>query len=244
MINYNIRPYVVINGNDSRSIPGLLVCTLPPITLPPKRTVIETIDGRDGDVVNVLGYEAYDKSFEIGLTEGYNVDDIISFFDASGRVVFGNEPDKYYNFATYQGINFERLLRFRKATVTFHVQPFKYAEAEDEARFTFHNTDAIIKARNDGNIFSRPTITIKGVGVQELYINDELILTIELPYDPDGTTITINAADMEAYDINGGLSNRLVTGNYDNIQLKSGLNYIRVAGSVQEVVISHVSRWI
>lgn len=240
MINFNIRPYVVINNEDSRSIPGLLVCTLPPVTMPPKRTVIETIDGRDGDIVSVLGYEAYDKSFEIGLTDGYNIDDIISFFDSNGKIVFGNEPDRYYYFANYQPINFERLLRFKKATVTLHVQPFKYDEAEDEeSYFTFP-----FRVRNDGNIFSRPKITIRGAGDVALSINGEEILTIELPIDADATTIIIDAVEMEAYGVNGEYLNRLVTGNYDNITLKSGLNVINVSGNVEEVKVSHVSRWI
>ena len=79
--NFNTRPYLVINGKDSRSINGLIISTLPMIALPPKRTKTEEIDGRDGDIISVLGYAAYDKTFEIGLKQECNVDDVIAFFN-------------------------------------------------------------------------------------------------------------------------------------------------------------------
>lgn len=242
IFNFNTRPYVVINGKDSRSIQGLLICTLPPITKPPKRTVIETIDGRDGDIVSVLGYGAYDKSFEIGLYSGFNIDDVIAFFDTEGKIVFGNEPDKYYNFASYEAIDFERLLRFKRADVELHIQPFKFAEDEGEETYTFDGETAIIKARNSGNIFSRPKITITAAGDVELIINNKEILSIEFPATPK--TIIIDTVEMEALDISGNYMNRLVTGNYDNIMLGVGLNEIKVNGAIHEVKIAKSSRWI
>ena len=240
--NFNTRPYVVINNKDSRSIAGLLICTLPPISKPPKRTIIETIDGRDGDIVSVLGYDAYDKSFEIGLTKEYNIDDVIAFFDSEGKIVFGNEPDKYYKFATYSQIDFERLLRFKKADIELHVQPFKYAEAEEERIITANGNETVISCRNDGNIYSRPIISIKGIGDVKLTING-YNLSIELPTDKQ-TTIIFDSAEMEAKDISGKLLNRLVTGSYDMIRLEPGDNEIKVKGNVSEVKISMISRWI
>lgn len=240
--NFNTRPYVVINGKDSRSISGLLVCTLPPISKPPKRIITETVDGRDGDLVSVLGYGAYDKSFEIGLTKDFNIDDVIAFFDSEGEIIFGNEPDKYYNFASYTEIDFERLLRFKKAEVELHVQPFKYLEAEEERIIALTSTDTYIYCRNDGNIYSRPTITIKGIGDIKLTINDYNFY-IELPTDKE-TTIIFDSVEMEAKDISGKLLNRLVTGSYERIRLEPGENRIRVKGNASEVKISKISRWI
>lgn len=241
-INWNTRPYIVINGTDSRSLQGLIICKLPPISLPAKMTNVETIDGRDGDIVTDLGFAAYDKDIEIGLANEYNVDDVIAFFNATGKIVFGNEPDKYYIFGNYEQIDLERLLRMKQATVTLHVQPFKYSDDEDEEAYQFDGTNAKIKARNAGNIFSRPTITIKGAGDIELYINGEKKLDIALPYD--GKTIIIDSANMEALGIDGNFLNRLVTGNYDNITLKQGINEIEAVGNVNEIKISLVSRWI
>lgn len=118
--------YIELNGEKSTSVKGLIIQSLPPISKPKMRTSIETIDGRDGDVVTKLGYSAYDKEVSIGLHGDFDIDDAISFFDSEGEVVFGNEPDKYYRYQILEQIDFERLIRFRTAKVKMHVQPFKY----------------------------------------------------------------------------------------------------------------------
>ena len=47
--------YIEWKGIRSETIPGLLICELPPITKPKIRTSITKIDGRDGDIVDELG---------------------------------------------------------------------------------------------------------------------------------------------------------------------------------------------
>lgn len=128
--------YVVLNGVKSTTIQGLLIQSLPPISKPLMRTSVEEIDGRDGDIVTKLGYSAYNKQMSIGLFGDYDVDDVIQFFDSKGTVIFSNEPDKYYNYEIIDQIDFERLIRFKTATVTFHVQPFKYSAVDDVYTFT------------------------------------------------------------------------------------------------------------
>lgn len=152
-----MRDYIILNGQNSKEIEGLLISTLPPISKPKIRTEILEIDGRDGDIITPLGYSAYDKSFEIGLTYGYNVDDVIGFFDTSGTVIFSNEPDKYYNFQMLEQIDFEKLLRFKKATVTMHVQPFKYS-VEDAK--TFDTVANLLSLKNYSNTSNGVTISV------------------------------------------------------------------------------------
>ena len=118
--------YVELNGEKSTDVKGLIIQSLPPISKPKMRTSIDDIDGRDGDIVTKLGYSAYDKEVSIGLHGDFDIDDAISFFDSEGEVVFGNERDKYYRYQILDQIDFERLVRFRTATVKMHVQPFKY----------------------------------------------------------------------------------------------------------------------
>lgn len=117
---------IELNGEKSTSVKGLIIQSLPPISKPKMRTSIETIDGRDGDVVTRLGYAAYDKEVSVGLHGDFDIDDAIAFFDSEGEVVFGNEPDKYYRYQILDRIDFNRLVRFRTAKVNMHVQPFKY----------------------------------------------------------------------------------------------------------------------
>lgn len=117
---------ITINGVSSDTITGLIIQELPPITKPPIRNQIEEIDGRDGDIVTKLGYGAYDKVISIGLSFNYDINQIISFFNSEGTIIFSNEPTKYYKFQILEQIDFEKLIRFKTASVIMHVQPFKF----------------------------------------------------------------------------------------------------------------------
>ena len=121
-----MKNYVIINGVNSNTITGLAINELPPISKPPLRTLIEEIDGRDGDLITELGYGAYDKVMTIGLYHTFDIDQIIAFFNGSGTIVFSNEPDKYYNYKIIDQIDYEKLINFKTATITLHCQPFKY----------------------------------------------------------------------------------------------------------------------
>ena len=128
-----MKNYVIINGTNSNTLTGLMINELPPITKPEMRTQIEEIDGRDGDIITKLGYSAYNKTITIGLFgTGYDVDNIIKFFNKEGTIIFSNEPDKYYFFKQIDNFDIERLLRFKTASITFHCQPFKYPTIETQ----------------------------------------------------------------------------------------------------------------
>ena len=129
--------YLIMDNVNSNTITGLLIQNLPPISKPRQRVDIEEIDGRDGDIITPLGYGAYDKEFQIGLTYNYDINEIIKFFNSEGTVIFSNEPTKYYNYKIIEQIDFERLIRFKTATVKMHVQPFKYSTTEQPIGHTY-----------------------------------------------------------------------------------------------------------
>lgn len=236
-------PYIVINGTSSKSITGLLIQSLPPISKPQMRTSIDTVDGRDGDIVTPLGFSAYDKQFKIGLYGDYDVNDVLAFFNSSGTVIFSNESDKYYKFAIYDQIDLAKLIRFKSAIVTMHVQPFKYSADETEKAYSYTDVEsASITVRNSGNYFSKPTLTITGAGSISVNIGSTQILQITL--DSGGETIIINAEQMNAYDPSGNYLNRQVTGDYSKLKLASGLNTLNITGAITEVKINNYSRWI
>ena len=239
----NIRPYIIINGKSSMEVSGLIISELPPITKPQMRVTAEEIDGRDGDIVTALGFSAYDKEIEIGLAGDFDLDEIIDFFNQSGKITFSNEPDKFYNFAQYDAIDFEKLIRFKRAEVKFHVQPFKYALHEDVKTFNFSSsvTSGELSIRNNGNYMSRPTIKLTGTGTVNLSINGNQVMVIDMSQNP---VITLDAREMNAYNPENLLMNRQITGNYDDLVLKSGKNTISYVGTVTEIAVNNYSRWL
>ena len=117
-------------GVRSTTIPGLLICELPPISKPTMRIKETVIDGRDGSVVEDLGYSSYNKTILIGLHGEYDINKVIKYFTGEGDLVFSNEPDKVYKARIASSIDFQRLVRYRTASVTFLVQPYKYKKDE------------------------------------------------------------------------------------------------------------------
>lgn len=238
-----MTPYVIINGKSSKQIQGLIVQSLPPISKPTMKTQIEQIDGRDGDIVTPLGYSAYDKTFSIGLKGGYNVDDVVAFFNQSGKITFSDEIDKYYLFSQYASIDFNRLIRFRTADVTVHVQPFKYSLTEGNIEVTNANKTIVdIPVRNRGNIYSKPTFEITGKGQIDIYRENDHLIKINL--SAAGETIIIDTPGMNALSTSGDYLNRKVTGDYDKITLNTGENIVKVTGDTTKIIIDQYSRWI
>ena len=236
-----MRNYINLNGKMSTDISGLLIQELPPIVKPKIRTQIEEINGRDGDIVTKLGYSAYDKEITIGLYRDFDIDEVIQYFNSEGTVIFSNEEDKFYNYEILDQIDFERLLRFRTATVNFHVQPFKYSSVEGIKTFTISN-ETSITVRNNGNYISKPIISITGSGTINLSLNNYQIFVIDLS---DATQITIDTNLMEAYNpTTQALMNRVVTGDYNNFALNVGTNTISWSGTISQIDIKNCSRWI
>lgn len=172
-----MRNYIILNGQNSNSISGLLIQSLAPISKPLMRTEIEEIDGRDGDIVTKLGYSAYDKEITIGLYGDFDINEVIAYFNSEGTVTFSNEPDKYYNYQIAAQIDFERLVRYKTATVTMHCQPFKYSATEGTEIFgassnlvtipNFSRTTNGITVSVANNIM---TVSGKGSAATEFYV--------------------------------------------------------------------------
>lgn len=234
-----MRNYIILNGVSSTTISGLLIQNLPPISKPKQRVEVEEIDGRDGDIITYLGYGAYDKEFKIGLYGSYDVDEIIEYFNSEGTVIFSNEEDKYYNYQIIEQIDFDKLLRFKEATVKMHIQPFKYSAEDNQKVFNTSGTTSI-SIRNSGNIYSRPVITITGTGTINLSLNGNQLFVINMG---SYNSITIDTNNMNAY--NGStLLNRNIIGSYDNFKLNVGNNTVSWSGTITQIEINNYSRWI
>lgn len=236
-----MRPYIIINGVSSKTINGLLIQSLPPITKPQMRTTTEEIAGRDGDIVTTTGYKAYDKTLSVGLYGNYNVDEVIDYLTQSGEIVFSNELDKYYKFAAYSSVDYEKLCRFKTAEVQYHVQPFKYDYLARTYEANNSNTRGVaVDLENKGNTISKPVITITGTGIIRLYINNVMILVARL-----GTNQTvILGRDGNATDLRGNFLNRSIEGDIMKIIFERGYNNLSLRGNVSYFKVEDYSRWL
>ena len=229
--------YIIFNGKDSRDIKGLLISELPPITKPNMRVKETVIDGVDGSIIEELGYESYDKTIAIGLKIGADVDKIIEFFTDNGEIVFSNEPDKYYIARNIHSIDLARLLRYKVATVTFRVQPFKYDRVEVAREATSETQSMIVK--NIGNCSSKPIITITGSGTIELSVNG--LQAFRYTFPSGENTVVFDSEKQDAY-LGNTLKNRNMYGEFPIFE--KGVNGVSWVGAVESIRINKYSRWL
>lgn len=229
--------YIIWNNKDSRDIKGLLISELPPITKPKMRANEIVIDGVDGSIIEELGYESYDKTIAIGLTIGADLDKITEFFTGSGEIVFSNEPDKYYIARIINGIEYARLLRYKVATVTFRVQPFKYNRVEVARQATSERQSMVVE--NIGNHTAKPLITVTGSGLIYLAVNGQTVCLYDFPEGEN--TVVLDSEKQDAYWDNA-LKNRYMAGDFPIFE--KGNNTLSWIGAVESIEIRKYSRWL
>ena len=229
--------YFVFKNIDSRDVKGIIVSELPPITKPKMRVRIDTIDGKDGSETVNLGFEAYTKILKIGLSKGYDIDNIIAWLQGEGNIQFSNEPEKYYRVKIFDQIDYEKLLRFRTAEVKLYTQPFKYSATERLKTLSVSGLTTA-EVRNAGNYFSKPQVTFTGTGTVNISVNGVQKCVLDLG---TGDSITLDADKQEAY-TGAVLKNRKMDGNF--ITLDVGKNTITWTGNLSKIEILHYSRWL
>ncbi len=223
--------YIIWKGVNSNSIKGLIISKLPAISKPNIRTERIEIDGVDGDIINELGYESYDKTLEISLSYNYDINEVIKYFTGEGNLILSNEDDKYYKAKIVDKIDYESLLRFKTAKVNFHVQPFKYKVNEESV-----SGESEIEVNNEGLENSKPLIKLTGNGTVNFYLNDIQVFTYTFDEDK---TVYIDSELQEAYYENK-LKNRNMTGEFPI--LISGKNNVRCENTTLEIYPN--SRWL
>ena len=194
---------ILWKGVSSTTINGLLICELPPISKPPLRVKETMIDGRDGSVIEELGYSSYDKSITIGLRGNFDINKVIKYFTGEGEIVFSNEPEKVYTAKVISQVDYNRLLQFRTAVVTFRVQPFKhkYNEAYKETQTaTVMGTSIVVTDSAEANL---KAFSIYGKSTQNGTPTPEAPVDI-VSLCADGTiSVTANDTTVELAVANG-----------------------------------------
>lgn len=223
---------------DSSSINGLIISELPPITKPKMRTNIIKIDGRDGDLIEELGYESYTKTIKIGLAKNYDIDEIIKYFTGYGDLILSNEPDKVYRCSIMDKIDYEKLLRFKKASVKFYTQPYKYKRDEEKVVLNI-DQETSVSVSNIGLEKSKPIIKLQGSGTVAINLNGATVFNYTFPSNEN--EVVIDSIKEEAY-LNNIFKNRHMSGIFPILEL--GENTISWSGDLTKIEIQPMSRWL
>ena len=149
-----------------------------------------------------------------------------------------NEPDKVYKCNILDKVDYEKLLRFKKAVVKFYTQPFKYLKDEAEIDLTI-GSETSIGVNNQGIEKSKPVITLYGSGTIELKVNN--VVVFEYTFPEGESEVIIDSTEEEAY-LNGEYKNRNMTGEFP--VFSSGLNIISWTGSLTRIKVQPKSRWL
>lgn len=229
---------IIWKNIDSETIPGLIITNIPPITKPKMKTSITKIDGRDGDIIEELGYESYTKSIGIGLARNYDIDRVMKYFTGVGELIISDEPDKVYKAQIIEKIDYERLIRFKTAVVKFYTQPYKYLKDEKSIILDINN-ETSLKITNVGLEKSKPIITLEGTGTIEISLNGFNLFKYVFPENE--TKVVIDSLEEEAY-LDNVLKNRNMLGNFPIFEV--GENTISWSGNLTQISIEPKSRWL
>ena len=223
--------YFIYNGIDSRQYNMILTKT-PNRIRPPRIYTEQVAYGGDGSIITPLGYGSYDMSLNVGIADTTYIDEICAWLNGSGELTISDDPGKYMNVHFLEQINFEKLMKFKTASITVRCQPFRY-KVNDNVYSTSNKTFTVTNA---GNYVSRPCITILGTGTCSVSVNGNKIFDVsELP-------ITIDSLSFESY-YNGINKNRKKTGGY--IELNPGSSKIEVTGdNVGNIEMRRCDRWL
>lgn len=214
---------------------GIKVLRLPPIKKASMRVETNHIEGSDRTVVEELGFQDYSMPCEIMVTDLSRIDEIIAWLSGSGVLIRDDDEDKFQHVSIYNEIDYNRLVRYRRATFEFYVaDPFRYALNEDDVVLT---EPGIVL--NQGTYKSLPILTIEGSGEIEIDI-DGRVFTYDFNTD---TEVIIDSTTKNAYYPDEmTLKNRQMVGEFP--YLTSGENNISWTGTVTQITIQPNSRWL
>ena len=138
----------------------------------------------------------------------------------------------------YDDVDYERLLQMRKATIKFHVQPFKYLKDESKVSLNV-TTQKSVQVTNEGLEVSKPIFVLEGSGTIEIAVNGSNIFKYTFPSGEN--KVTINSLEEEAY-LDGVYKNRNMLGEFPKLEV--GKNTISWTGTLSKIEIEPKSRWL
>ena len=174
----------------------------------------------------------------IGLARNYDIDEVIKYFTGDGELILSDEPDKVYIASIFDDVDYERLLQIRKATVKFHVQPYKYLKDESKVSLSI-TTQTSVEVENKGLEVSKPIFMLEGSGTIEIAVNGINIFKYTFPNGEN--KVIVDSLKEEAY-LEGVYKNRNMLGEFPKLEV--GNNTISWTGTLTKIEIEPKSRWL
>lgn len=131
-----MQSYFIFNNINSKDM-GIVVNKLPQILKAERNAEKVEVLGRDGFITEDYGtYKGIVKSVECTIKNTDKINEICTWLDGVGEVIFSNEDDKIYRATIINQIPFEKIIReYYSFIIQFDCQPFKYAR-NDVGYFT------------------------------------------------------------------------------------------------------------
>jgi len=170
-----MNAFILDNSINSRSAWGLRI-TEPPV-IPPAKRIVESIpiDGREGALTILKGWEDVTFSMKAALI-GTNLHsryrDVLSVILAAKTIYFSGDTGVYYKIKHIQAGALERRLSaLSEFSLSFICAPFRYVRNVPITTMTASGT-----LSNPGTVHSLPKITVYGTGSRTLTINGKPIV--------------------------------------------------------------------
>lgn len=197
-----------------------------------QRIETTSIDGRDGDIIDFLGYSNIERPIKVQMLDSNKLDDILSWLNGSGVFEYQNRITTAY---FYQAVEPIRTSSIKIADLMFSRDPFWYKK-DDEFVVV---TDKIM---NSGNVYSKPVIRLeKGTSdVVELTIAN---VRFKYTFSNDETYVEIDCENMNAF-YNGLMRNNLLEIGYDFPILNVGENSIVINSGDPVIKVKRKDRWL
>ena len=170
------QSYFIWNGTDSRTM-GITTRGHAPVIRPEERVQHVEIPGRSGDLTETEGeniYNSYIQTVSFSVAGAENVPAVYAWLRGAGYVTFSGEPTKKQKARIIGAITLNRISRNMDrwaGEVQFYCEPLKEESEEQDIDVTTSGTTIT----NQGDVESRPLITITGSGNVTVRIGDKSI---------------------------------------------------------------------
>ena len=215
-----------------------IYCSNPDITISQKNMEKIIIPGRSGFMtIDNDSHRFVTKTLECRLVDKSRMESIIGWLEGSGKIIFSDEPDKYYKAVINRAVPIKYLLdRYRAFVLSFDCQPFKYNVSAQNDKLEI-NTN-LFKFYGKGTIESEPVITVYGDGNISLSVNGKNITLSAV-----SGNVTINSEIMDAYKGSLNMNNNM-SGDFPALLSGGEENIISYAGNVSKLEVIPNWRWV